>query len=217
MREWRSIIGKIETTKSNKERLEGGGRKCNYGELEEELVLWIHGMRSKMLHVSRKMIMFKAKKMMDEKKHRSCNSTFIRCKQGGWGEKFMKRHGFSLRRKTTTAQKDPSLLVDRLVAFGVHVRRLQKVYSYAESAIVAMDETPVWSDMISNTTVEITGSKDVPMKSTGHEKVRVLCLSGGEIGRYRMQAIYCFCRCQKRIEITERRVSEKVLNFVGEK
>ena len=90
----------------------------------------------------------------------------------------MRRHGFSLRRKTTTAQKDPSLLVDRLVAFIVHVRRLQKVYYYAESAIVAMDETPVWSDMISNTTVEITGSKDVPMKSTDHEKVRVsVCLA----------------------------------------
>ena len=67
VREWRNIIDKIETIKSNKERLEGSGRKCNDGELEEELVLWIHEMQSKMLHVSRKMIMFKAKKMMDEK------------------------------------------------------------------------------------------------------------------------------------------------------
>ena len=177
MREWRSIIDKIETTKSNKERLEGGGRKCNDRELEEELVLWIHEMRSKMLHVSRKMIMFKAKKMVDGKNTDPVTQdSFVASR--GWCEKFMKRHGFSLRRKTTTAQKDPSLLVDRLVASVVHVRRLQKVYSYAEPTIVAMDEIPVWSDMISNTTVEITGSKDVPMKSTGHEKVRVsVCLA----------------------------------------
>ena len=33
------------------------------------------------------------------------------------------------------------------------------------------DEAPVWNDMVSNTTVEKTGSKEVPMKSTGHDKV----------------------------------------------
>ena len=38
---------------------------------------------------------------------------------------FMRRHGFSLRRKTTMAQKDPSFLVERLVTY-VDVRRLQK-------------------------------------------------------------------------------------------
>ena len=35
-----------------------------------------------------------------------------------------------------------------------------------------MDETAVWKDMVSET-VETTGAKDVTMKSTGHEKVRV--------------------------------------------
>ena len=33
-----------------------------------------------------------------------------------------------------------------------------------------MDETPVWSDMISNTTIDTTGSNIVTVKSTGHEK-----------------------------------------------
>ena len=41
-----------------------------------------------------------------------------------------------------------------------------------------MDETPLWKD-ISNTTVEIIGYKDVPVKSTGYEKPRVpICLTG---------------------------------------
>ena len=41
-----------------------------------------------------------------------------------------------------------------------------------------MDETPVWSDMISDTTIDITGSKTVTAKSTGHEKSRVsVCLA----------------------------------------
>lgn len=36
-----------------------------------------------------------------------------------------------------------------------------------------MDETPVWNDMILNTTVEKTGAKEVLLKPTGNEKVHV--------------------------------------------
>ena len=42
-----------------------------------------------------------------------------------------------------------------------------------------MDETPVWNDIILNTTVEKTGAKEVLLKSTGNEKVHVsVCLTG---------------------------------------
>ena len=42
-----------------------------------------------------------------------------------------------------------------------------------------MDETPVWNDMISKTSVEKTGATEVPLKSTGNKKVRVsACLTG---------------------------------------
>ena len=36
-----------------------------------------------------------------------------------------------------------------------------------------MDKTPVWNDMVSSTIVDMTGSRNVPLKTTGHEKVRV--------------------------------------------
>ena len=36
-----------------------------------------------------------------------------------------------------------------------------------------MNKIPVWNDMITNTTVEKTGAKEVPLKSTGNEKVSV--------------------------------------------
>ena len=58
-------------------------------------------------------------------------------------------------------------------------RLVQRQYNFASHKIVAMDETAVWNDMVSKTTVEATGAKDVPMKYTGHEKVRVfVCLAG---------------------------------------
>ena len=178
VREWKKDIDKINATKSKRQRLDGGGRKCIDADLEQDLVHWIYEKRSRMLHVSRKMIMWKAKSIFEEKNEDpALKDTFLASR--GWCEKFMRRHGFSLRRKTTTAQKDPAYMVDRIVAYVMHVRRLQKQFSFHDTDIIAMDETPVWNDMVSNTTVEKTGSQEVNMKSTGHDKVRVsVCLAG---------------------------------------
>ena len=52
VREWKKDFEKI-----NRQRLGGGGRKFIDKNLEEDLVHWIYEKRSKMLHVSRKMIM----------------------------------------------------------------------------------------------------------------------------------------------------------------
>ena len=38
-----------------------------------------------------------------------------------------------------------------------------------------MDETAVWADMTVSMTIETTRKKEVPLKNTGHEKVRT-CL-----------------------------------------
>ena len=41
-----------------------------------------------------------------------------------------------------------------------------------------MDETPVWTDMLSDTTIDVTGTKSVTVETTGHEKCRVsVCLA----------------------------------------
>ena len=53
------------------------------------------------------------------------------------------------------------------------MRRLRIKYSYQPSDIIAFDETPVWADMVSNTTVDVVGKKTVSTKTTGHEKCRV--------------------------------------------
>jgi len=95
----------------------------------------------------------------------------------GWLEKFMKQNGLSLRRKTNVAQQDPDRMVAKLVSYVIQVRRLQEKHNYKASDIIAMDETPVWCDMLSETTVDVTGKKSITLKSTGHKKARVLvCL-----------------------------------------
>ena len=121
VREWKKDFEKIKSTKSNRQRLDGGGRKCIDKDLEEDLVHWIYEKRSKTLHVSRKMIMWKAKNIFDAKNEDPATKDSFFASRG-WCEKFMRRQGFSLRRKTTTAQKDPSYMIDCIVAYVMHVR-----------------------------------------------------------------------------------------------
>ena len=66
-----------------------------------------------------------------------------------------------------------------MVSFVLHVRRRLAVkHPYDAADVIAMDETPVWTDMVSATTVDDTGKKNVTVKTTGHEKTRVLvCLT----------------------------------------
>ena len=45
--------------------------------------------------------------------------------------------------------------------------------NFSPDCIIAMDETAVWSDMVGNVTVDTTGTKDVPLKSTRNEKTKV--------------------------------------------
>ena len=89
----------------------------------------------------------------------------------------MRRNGFSKHRKTTTAQQDPERLVDKLTLYILHARRLSIKYKYPPYSIIAMDETSVSNDMMSNTTINKQGSKSVCLKATGNEKCVVsVCL-----------------------------------------
>ena len=87
-----------------------------------------------------------------------------------------RRNNLSLRRRTTTAQKDPSFIIDKIVAYILHVQRIQREFEYEPGNIIAMDETLIWNDMVSTTTVNATWKRDVPLKTTGHEKVRVFVI-----------------------------------------
>ena len=66
VREWKKDFEKIKSTKPNRQRFDGGGRKCIDENLEQDLVHWIYEKRSKMLRVSRKMVMWKAKSIFNE-------------------------------------------------------------------------------------------------------------------------------------------------------
>ena len=159
-----------------KKTLAGAGRKPFNELVENKVVEWIYDRREKHLSVSRVLIMKKAKAIYDELPDSQKSESFVASR--GWLEKFMRRHRPSLRRRTSIGQKDPQQLINRLMSYVIHARRMQMRCNFKASQIYAMDETSVWQDMVGTTTVSNVGSQDVVLKSTGHEKVRVsVCLT----------------------------------------
>ena len=85
--------------------MEGGSRKLTENDFKTDLLEWIHEHRANMLGVSRKLIMRKAKATHDEVSDGglSVQRSFVASR--GWLDKFLKRNGLSLKRKTTVTQK----------------------------------------------------------------------------------------------------------------
>ena len=87
-------------------------------------------------------------------------------------------NGFSLHRKTATAQQDPERLIDKLNLYVLHACRLSIKYKYPPSSIITMDETSTSNGMVSNTTIHKQGVKPVCLKRTENEKFIVsTCLT----------------------------------------
>lgn len=176
IREWRQNKQSINELKEKhkgqgRERLEGGGRKVINDNLDEIILEWIHGQRANGLRVSHKLIMVKAKHLYEQRCPEGEQDLFKATE--GWLQKFMLRNGLSLRRKTTTAQQDPHQVIDKLISYILHVCRLLQQRNYHPPCIMPMDETPVWDDMVTDTTVDKVGATSVNLKTTGHEKVMV--------------------------------------------
>ena len=92
-------------------------------------------------------------------------------------------------------------MIGQLVGYIMHVRRLNKQFQFPNSSILAMDETPVWKNMVSSTTVDKTGSKDVPLKTTGHEKVKVsVCLAAkGEFTKLKPFVVFARAKRESKV------------------
>ena len=100
----------------------------------------------------------------------------------------MNRNGLSLTRKTSVAQQDPA----RLVA-------MQRKHKYKPSYIIAMDETPVWCDMIPETTIDKTAKKSITLKRTAHEKSRVSVCLAAKDDRTKLKPMVVFKEAKREV------------------
>lgn len=179
IREWRKNEGNIrklseEPNGKKRSRLQGAGRPLHSDELEERLRTWILNQRQQRIRVSRRNVQKMAQKMNIEM---SLSRDFKA--SNGWVDKFLSRNHFVIRSKTSVCQKTPADHLQKLVSFVRYVRQLRVKHNYPRENIFAMDETPVWLEGSASTTIAQKGAKEVPIKSTGHEKVRITVILTG--------------------------------------
>ena len=150
-----------------------------FPDLEKELACWIKEKRQGGFGVSTNVIRLKAKVIaqksgLPEGKFRASKS---------WCYRFMERHGFSIRRRTTVAQKLPKDYEDKLISFQRFVISKRKQHSFELKHIGNADQTPLTFDIVTNSTVAEKGIKSVPILTTGHDKdrftVMLACLGDG--------------------------------------
>ena len=194
IREWCHQEERLKEEKDSKKaqgmkkRLSGAGRKACSEMLEKMFFEWIVDQRRNRLRVSRKMVQRKALDLWNEEPTGISNDASVQSFEAskGWLDRFLKRYGVTLRKRTTLAQSIPSQVVPKLLDFIVYTRSMIMKHIESEdlSLIGAMDETPIWLDMPGETTLDISGVRSVPVKSTGHHKSRVtVCLAAKANGQ----------------------------------
>ena len=110
---------------SKKRRLGGGGRKAALPDLEEELVAWIESLRAQNLRVTRSSVQSKALEFTQARRNEEFHAS------DGWLQKFLKRHSFCLRRRTTVGQRLPQDLITKVVGFIMSTRRFRRSKNYS--------------------------------------------------------------------------------------
>ena len=140
---------------------------AHYPELEKELAIWVAEKRQAGGAVSTNVICLKAKLIAQKsglgEKFRATKS---------WCYRFMERQGFSVRCRTTVAQKLPKDYEDKLVNFQRFIITKRKQHNFELSQIGNADQTPLTFDVVTNSTIAEKGVKSVPIVTTGHDKDR---------------------------------------------
>ncbi|KAH9159167.1 hypothetical protein LEN26_002478 [Aphanomyces euteiches] len=96
----------------------------------------------------------------------------LKC-SNGWLDKFLNRHNFVIRKGTRKPTLPSQEIVRRAVAFVNHVRNLMQDHNIPKSNIYNFDETAVFFDHTKQTTIDIRGTKDIPIRSFVLEKSRI--------------------------------------------
>ena len=108
---------------SKHRRLPGAGqkKKQKLPDMEEQLALWIEHKRSQHLRVTRTAVQRKALELYQSEEEFAASR--------GWLEKFLKRHDFALRRRTTVCQRLPQDMITKVSTFILRVRKMRLLSS----------------------------------------------------------------------------------------
>ena len=107
------------------------------------------------------------------KKARSSNIPRTRFKASeGWAVRFLRRMGLALRRRTTICHKLPNDFEQKLLNYQRYIN-LRKTGNFLMGQMANADETAIYLVMPPNYTLEKKGVKEVLLKTTECEKLRL--------------------------------------------
>ena len=92
------------------------------------------------------------------------------------GCSFKNQHNLVKRARTQVAQKLPEDFP--LVVMDFFKKACEKTMGIKKKFIISFDETPMWFDMPRGSTLEFQGTREVPIKTTGSDKVRFTIVLG---------------------------------------
>ncbi|KAI2796665.1 hypothetical protein BLOT_015676 [Blomia tropicalis] len=124
----------------------------------------------------------------------------------------MKRHDFTIRRKTTISQKDPNDLCQKIARFILYVRKVRTEESYKLSDIINCDETPIQIETVGSTTIDKIGSKEINLLSTGHEKQSCVVMLTAKADGTKLKPYVTFKRKRKLLDL-EKKFPQVVIGY----
>ncbi|KAH9142953.1 hypothetical protein AeRB84_013012 [Aphanomyces euteiches] len=169
IQEWRKqeeSLRKLFATNPSAKRLSGGGRKLTSEDLEE--ILFERVLYERFLHhrVTRTMITAWGVELCEELE------VTLLC-SSGWLARFLERHNFVQRKATRKPIHTEDEIIRRAVAFYANVRRIIEEFNVPPEHIYNFDESAVFFDHTNNSTIDLCGARDVPLKTFGLEKSRI--------------------------------------------
>lgn len=197
-------------------RLSGGGRPVAMADLEDQLYEWYEiEYGEKGVPVSRKRFTDKAKQiyatMIDGGELAPNDFKFSK----GWLDKFLQRRGIVQRRTTSVCQRPPEDYEEKLISFVLFVSRKIQSCGFSSNKIFACDETAVWLDPPRRTTLAPRGSRDVPVKSLGHTKLKITVMLTAKANGNKCLPYVLLNRKRPVPEITKKYQGKLVINWAG--
>jgi len=173
----RQATPKKQKVAKTRKRQPGGGRHPLFtAEQDKQLLEWLLALRANKERVSIKHLKEEAIRLYQTQGEQSNKATFKATYH--WAREWMKRHGLSMRLRTTN--KEVNTLALRSAAEDFRVNNKHIWSRYKDIKIWNMDETAVYLDAPGNRTIDLIGASTVEIATTKHEKDRVtvvLCVS----------------------------------------
>lgn len=98
----------------------------------------------------------------------------------------------SFRRATHVGQKTEEQLSGPIYSFLQYCIHIRTRHHSPHSAMINMDEMPIWLDMPGTYTAEAVGMKTISMLSTGHEKSRITVMLGAKADGTKLKPMVLF-------------------------